>query len=144
MAKTASKEMSERIEHKGIVEQIDGQMVRVRILQTSACAACHAKSMCMAAESAEKIVDAEMACEMSVGDEVVVSVEKRMEFKAVLIAFVIPFFIMLALIALLGIWIAQEWLVALLSISALAVYCVVVRLLRKKIEGQFKFYATKG
>ena len=45
------------IEHEGIIEKINGHHVTVRILQQSACSDCHAKGMCMAANSKEKLVD---------------------------------------------------------------------------------------
>ena len=43
------------IKHDGIVIAVNGDgTVRVRIVQTSACAACKAKAMCASAESKEK------------------------------------------------------------------------------------------
>ena len=42
------------IEHEGIIEHIDGNHIKVRILQQSACSACHAKGYCTAADSSEK------------------------------------------------------------------------------------------
>ena len=49
--------MSESINHNGIIEKIDGGTVYVRIIQQSACSGCHAKSMCTASESKEKIIE---------------------------------------------------------------------------------------
>jgi len=45
------------IEHEGIIEKIRGNHITVRILQQSACGACHAKGMCTAADTKEKLVD---------------------------------------------------------------------------------------
>ena len=49
--------MSTKISHSGIVERIDGDCVQVRIVQTSACAACKVAGYCNAAESKEKVID---------------------------------------------------------------------------------------
>ncbi len=53
--------MSNKIKHSGVVEKIVGDCVRVRIVQTSACAACKVASHCNAAESKEKIVEVSCA-----------------------------------------------------------------------------------
>ena len=47
--------MSDKINHSGVVETVDGEHLRVRILQTSACSACKVAGHCSAAESKEKI-----------------------------------------------------------------------------------------
>ena len=45
------------IKHLGIVENIQGSHLSVRIVQTSACAACSAKGHCSSADSKDKIID---------------------------------------------------------------------------------------
>ena len=66
--------MSNRIRHEGIIDSIDEGCVHVRILQTSACAACKVAGYCNAAEAKEKIVDVFQtdASAMKVGDTVTV------------------------------------------------------------------------
>ena len=49
--------MRNKISHSGVIDRIDGGHVKVRIVQTSACAACKVAGYCNAAESKEKIVD---------------------------------------------------------------------------------------
>ena len=49
--------MSTKISHSGVIESMEGNSVHVRIVQTSACAACKVAGYCNAAESKEKIVD---------------------------------------------------------------------------------------
>lgn len=46
--------MADIIKHQGIVENINGSHVMVRIVQTSACAACSAKGHCASADTKEK------------------------------------------------------------------------------------------
>ena len=45
------------IEHEGIIEQIDGDVAHVKIDSISACASCHAKGACSAADQEEKYLD---------------------------------------------------------------------------------------
>jgi positive regulator of sigma E activity len=45
------------IDHEGIVEAISGDVARVKIDAQSACAACHAKGVCTAADKEEKIME---------------------------------------------------------------------------------------
>ena len=49
--------MTDIIKHRGIVENINGFHIRVKIVQTSACSACSVKGHCNASESKEKLVD---------------------------------------------------------------------------------------
>ena len=65
--------MSTKISHSGIIESIDDGCIHVRIVQTSACAACKVAGYCHAAESKEKIVDVfKPAGSLKVGDAVTV------------------------------------------------------------------------
>ncbi len=49
--------MANTIKHQGIVENIHGSHLSVRIVQTSACAACSVKGHCSSADSKDKIID---------------------------------------------------------------------------------------
>ena len=66
--------MEKRIRHEGVVESVGPHAVKVRIMQTSACAACQAASFCHASESKEKMVDvfSSSASSFEKGDSVVV------------------------------------------------------------------------
>ena len=64
--------MTDIIKHRGIVENINGFHIRVRIVQTSACSACSVKGHCNASESKEKLVDVfdTKASSYRVGEEI--------------------------------------------------------------------------
>ena len=67
--------MNNNIKHLGIVESIDGSLVRVKILQSSACSSCSVKGHCNISETKEKIIDIhdkESADCCSVGQQVMV------------------------------------------------------------------------
>ena len=49
--------MANTIKHQGIVENINGSHLQVRIIQTSACASCSVKGHCTSADTKEQLVD---------------------------------------------------------------------------------------
>lgn len=135
--------MAEMIEHKGVVLQQDGHMAKVRIEQVSACAACHAKGACMAADSAEKIIDCQMVEPLEVGEEVVVKVARQLGMTAVLLAFVVPFVLLLAIVFGLGQVIESEAITGTIALVALLPYYGILALLKGKLQKRFSFYAFK-
>ena len=88
--------MTDKIKHLGIVESIDGSRLKVRILQTSACSSCSVKGHCSASEAKEKLIDVYNVLGLSCqsGQHVVISGTVSMGMKAVLLAFVIPFLVL--------------------------------------------------
>lgn len=84
--------MANNIKHLGIVENIDGSHVRVKIVQSSACSACSVKGHCTISESKEKTIDVfnvrNVPCR--IGEQVLVVGTTSMGLKAVLLAFVLP------------------------------------------------------
>lgn len=136
--------MGELIRHEGVVTAVNGRFAKVTIVQTSACSACKAKSMCMSAESQEKEMDVEMLESMKIGDRVEVEVRERLAWKAVLLAYILPFFVMLGVIVLLDFmtdW--SEAVVGTLSLCGIAVYYIGLNLFRNKLRKQFSFTARK-
>ena len=136
-------ELEDSIRHNGIVERVDGEMVIVRIAQTSACAACHAAKMCMASESREKRIEARMTEPLQVGDEVEVLVREQAGWLAVFLAYIIPFLLLVAAVAgfdRMGWSEAKAGTGALISV---AVYYVILRLFRDKLQRKFTFWVRK-
>ena len=137
-------DMDEMIRHEGIVERIDGEMAHIRIVQTSACSACKARSMCMSAESQEKELDAVMLEPMQPGDQVEILVRERLAWKAVLLAYILPFVVMVALIAILDIltpW--SEAVVGTISLCGIALYYIGLSVFKHRLQTQFSFTARK-
>ena len=87
--------MSTKISHSGIIESIDERCIHVRIVQTSACAACKVAGYCNAAESKEKIVDVyKPAGSLKVGDAVTVTASSQIATQALLYGFAYPFMLL--------------------------------------------------
>ena len=136
--------MDELIRHTGVVERVEGELAHVQIVQTSACSACKARSMCMSSESQTKEMDVIMLEPMQVGDKVEVEVRERLAWKAVLLAYILPFIVMLAIIAVLDF--ATEWseaVVGTLSLCGIALYYLGLSVFKHRLQKQFVFTARK-
>lgn len=136
--------MDELIRHTGVVMSVSGNVAHVAIVQSSACSACKAKSMCISSESQQKEMDAQMLEPMKPGDKVEVEVRERLAWKAVLLAYVLPFVVMMAVIAVLDFttdW--SEAVVGTLSLCAIALYYIGLSVFKHRLQKQFSFTARK-
>ena len=148
----------EMIKHDGIIIALneDGTAL-VRIVQTSACAACKAKAMCASAESAEKEMTVVLLGENGkvktennstqsyhVGDTVEVMVQQKMGWKAVMLAYLLPFFVMLAVMFIgNAIWAVREEILGTVALCAMALYYLVLGMFKDKLQKEFSFTARK-
>lgn len=136
--------MRNTIEHPGVVERIDGRHIYVRIMQQSACSACHAKGICSASDCEDKMIDVTDASGVyAVNDRVMVCGQTSMGLQAVLLAFVIP---MIIVLAVLFAGTALKWNEGLMGLSGLAVlvsYYVVLYCFRDKLKKKFVFTLKK-
>lgn len=136
--------MDEMIRHEGVVVSINGDKAHVQIVQTSACSACKARSMCMSSESQQKEMDVILLEHVQVGDKVEVEVRERLAWKAVLLAYILPFIVMLAIIAILDFttnW--SEAVVGTLSLCGIALYYIGLSVFKHRLQKQFSFTARK-
>ena len=134
--------MSTKISHSGIVESIEDGCVKVRIVQTSACAACKVAGYCNAAESKEKIVDVfgdATAKELAVGQQVTVTTSGQVAAKALMWGFGLPFVLMVAVLVLV-LWLTgSEGKAALSGLAVLVPYYILLWLLRNRMRQQLAF-----
>lgn len=137
--------MEETIRHTGVVLSVSGNTAHVQIVQAAACSACKAKSMCLSAESLEKEMDALMLEPMNPGDRVEVEVREHLAWKAVWLAYVLPFFVMMGVLALLTVY--TDWseaVVGTLSLCGIALYYIGLSVFRHRLQKQFSFTVRKS
>ena len=129
------------IKHLGIVENIQGSHLSVRIVQTSACAACSAKGHCSSADSKDKIIDIidTAASSYQVGEKVMVVGETSMGMMAVLLAFIIPFVLLIFTLFLFMALIENELYATLLSLAVLVPYYYILWLNKTRLKQKFSF-----
>ena len=129
------------IKHLGIVENIQGSHLSVRIVQTSACAACSVKGHCSSADSKDKIIDIidTAAASYQVGENVMVVGETSMGMMAVVLAFIIPFILLIFSLFLFMALMENELYSALLSLAILIPYYFILWLNKTRLKQKFSF-----
>lgn len=134
--------MTDIIKHRGIVENIDGSHIQVRIIQTSACSACSVKGHCNASESKEKLIDVydTKASSYQKGEEVMLYGTTSMGMQAVLLAFGVPFLVLLiTLFVAIRLTDGNELKSALIALLALIPYYLIIYVCRNKLSKKFSF-----
>ena len=133
--------MSNKIKHSGVIENIMGDSVQVRIVQTSACAACKVAGYCNASESKEKLVDVYHADtqNLKVGDVVMVTASTQVAAHALLLGFGLPFVVLVAVLFAVLLITGNEGAAALSGLAALVPYYAVLFLFRNRIRDKLSF-----
>ena len=133
--------MANTIKHQGIVENINGSHLQVRIIQTSACASCSIKGHCSSADTKEKLIDVtdDNVSSYQPGDRVWVIGELSMGVMAVLLAFILPFLVLIfSLFIFMAIW-NDELGSALCSLALLIPYYYILWLNKSRLGKKFSF-----
>ena len=133
------------ITHDAIVQSIEGQKITVKLSVQSACASCHAKGICGAAESQDKLVTARNVNDetFAVGETVRVELRQTLAFKAVLICYLLPFIVLMTTFCLMSYFIENELINVGVAFLATVIYYFFVWLFNKKIERKFTCFVTK-
>ena len=132
---------SSEISHRGRIVSITPELTTVQIVSESSCAACHARGLCSLGDS--KVKEVELPTRgwdnYRVGDEVSVVLRASMGHKAVWLAYVLPLVVMVA--ALLGTLAAggSELLAGGVAIGAVALWYLVLWLLRGRLRNEYIF-----
>lgn len=133
--------MEHRISHEGIITAINDNNVEVKILSKSACASCNIKGACNMSEMKEKIININTpkANDFQIGQNVMVSMGLGQANKAVVFAYVIPTIILFSMIFILNHFKIEEGINALISISFLVPYYLILFLFRDKMKRKFEY-----
>jgi sigma-E factor negative regulatory protein RseC len=128
------------IEHDGIIDHIAGNVAHVKIDSLSACATCHAKGVCSAADQEEKYLDVPLHdTRHREGDLVVVQVAKRLGFRAVALGYIYPFLLLMVVLVVMLAMGARELEAGVFALLSMVPYYLVLYLFRKRITTTFTF-----
>ena len=98
----------------------------------------------MSSESRSKEMDAIMLEPMQTGDQVEVEVRERLAWKAVLLAYILPFIVMIGVITVLDFATAwSEAVIGTLSLCSIALYYIGLSFFKHRLRKQFTFTARK-
>lgn len=144
-----SSKIPSRIEHEGRVVEISETTISVEIISKSACAACHAKSVCTASDETVKVVEipytiSTLTEEYQIGDRVNVVLRQSLGIRAIWIAYVVPLALLLLAIYIFSAVGAGELRTGLFSICVVALYYAVVFLFKNKLSKIFTFTIEKA
>ena len=126
--------MKNKIEHSGRVESIDGEWVMVRIVQSSACNSCEARTLCRS-----------YGVEYHVGDEVMVYGAMSMGRDAVIIAFVVPLVLIIVwLFCAVGLFHINELIAIGVMAVLLGIYYLTIHLMNGVLSKKFELWIKKN
>jgi sigma-E factor negative regulatory protein RseC len=131
----------ELVSHRGIITEIEPDIIRVCIIAESACAACHAKGFCSVADQKEKVIEARNRKPNSykIGDNVQVTMKKVTGLKAVLYGYFLPFIILMITLLLIFEITGNQAIAGLSALGILVPYYFGLYLLREKLKSGFEF-----
>ncbi len=138
--------MKSKIDHNGVVESIEGNHIKVKILQASACSACQARAMCASSDTKEKIIDVwdSNADSYHVGEEVVACGSLSMGRNAVYLAFLIPLVLTIVWIVLSLKCLHTNELTAIIGVGViLSAYYLALSAMNNKLSKTFSFWLEK-
>jgi sigma-E factor negative regulatory protein RseC len=130
----------EAIEHTGIIQSIEGNIIKASIIVASACAKCDAKSGCGMSESQEKIIEiVDNSGKHTVGEAITITMKQTLGFRALFLGYILPFILILtSLIILLAIQ-DNESVAGLVSIAILIPYYFLLHIYKDKLKKAFSF-----
>ena len=133
---------SNEITHSGKIIEITPDFTTIEIVVSSACASCHAKSLCGMSEEEDKVImlPTDPYATYNVGDEVMVCTKMAMGLKAAWISYVIPLAVLMTLILVLTSLGVKEVISAVSAVGAVGLYYFIIWLIRDKLRDEFVFY----
>ncbi|MBP3331567.1 MAG: SoxR reducing system RseC family protein [Tidjanibacter sp.] len=138
--------MGAPIRHKGEVIRIEGDRIDVKMTVESACASCRAKSVCGMDESEDRIVsvkDSSLSSILGSGDKVIISISEGIGMKAVMYSYILPFFVLLAVLVIASLVQESEGVAAIAALLACGIYYMVLYIFRHKVEKEIIFKIDK-
>lgn len=133
--------MNDTVSHDGIITKISSDEVQVKILSKSACASCNIKTACNMSEMQEKTISIPIPKDknLSIGQEVTISIKLSQANRAVIFAYVIPVIILISMIFILNAFKIDEGINALISIGSLIPYYLIIFLFRGRLKRKFDY-----
>jgi sigma-E factor negative regulatory protein RseC len=127
------------------VLRIEKDGLWVEVLVESACAACHAKSVCLSSERRQQEVFAYCSEPelFAVGEEVRLAMRRKAGNSAVRIGYLYPCVILLASLLVSNRFIANELICVAIALGLTAIYYLLIWAFKKKLDSGFRIEALK-
>ena len=133
-----------RISHKGVIEDMDGKGIRVKISGILACSDCLARDSCSVSEEKEKRLTLPLnGFTYKTGEKVNVILSQSLGFRALFLGYVLPFLLVLTILLIMSGISDNELANGLASLGILLPYYAVLWLFRGRTDRQFLFTLSK-
>jgi len=134
---------NKQIDHVGTISNIKDEKITVSILNVSACAGCHAKSACSMSDMKEKEIDIiDYSSSFKLGEEVKVVYQESLGWLALLLAYVLPFVLVLITLFIATAF-TNELISGLLALGILLPYYSLLYFLKDRLKKTFSFTIHK-
>lgn len=128
------------IEHEGIIESVTKNLIRVKIIQTSACAGCHAKNMCSPSDQKMRIIEIPSDGILRYpGDTVLLQGERGYGLLAVWWAFLFPFLLIFSFLIIASFFSLPEGLSGVVALLLLIPYYFILSRFKEALKKKFSF-----
>ncbi|HOE38610.1 MAG TPA: SoxR reducing system RseC family protein [Bacteroidales bacterium] len=131
------------IEHDGTVIDINDGKITVELTVLSACATCHSRSLCSFDSSQKTIEIFDNNFTYNIGETVKVIMRQSLGGKALFLAYILPFFVVLITLIICTISGLSEALSGIISILTLIPYYIALYLFKNKLKKEFSFSIKK-
>ncbi|MCG8700646.1 MAG: SoxR reducing system RseC family protein [Bacteroidales bacterium] len=133
------------IEQNAVIENITGSIARVKFNQHASCGSCSAKEICGSGENSENTVEVDIEDNgYLIGDQVILSMKRTLALRAVLLAYVLPFVLLIATLVLLGLFKVHEAITGLASLLVLVPYFIFLARHKDYLKKTFIFSIRKA
>jgi sigma-E factor negative regulatory protein RseC len=131
--------------HQGVVKEITGNMLYVAIERKTACSACHARNVCFAFDKKDEVITIPTYTPeiYQVGEHIQVSLQKSLGAKAVVIAYLCPFFALILGLFITYYFTKNELLSIGIAFVVTVLYFIFLKRMNNKINKHFTFEVNK-
>jgi positive regulator of sigma E activity len=136
--------LNNSIEHCGVIKEVTQKTIKVSLLNISGCASCHTKSTCSVSDIDNKVIDViNPGVKFNTGDKVKVAFEKSLAPLALIIGYLAPFILLMAVLLVSLSVTNDEVFSGIASLFSVGVYYLILTLFRNKLKSTFTFRILK-
>ena len=134
-----------QIEHEGVIHEIGENILKVHFIMESSCSGCHAKGVCNLEERNGEILEVKKKAHevYEKGEKVKIVIRESLGLKAVLIAYLIPFMIVMVSLFTFVEILQNEIKAGIISLILLVPYYLLVYFYRSRIKKEIDFTIEK-
>jgi len=131
------------IEHSGVVKSVNNGHVVVNIVSHPACSGCLASGICDMSDQKNKEITTEYRDDIKEGEEVLVTMNQSMGFRALFLGYLLPFIIVMTILILMTLFSFSEPVSGITAFLSLIPYYLFIYLKKEKIGRSFSFTIKK-